>query len=66
MKNKTMKNIISFILCTLGIVGLSGSLIPAFITKDYGIRILISIVVFILSTVILAGGAIIGIKNEDE
>ena len=65
MKNKTMKNIISFILCTLGIVGLSSSLIPAFTTKDYGIRILISIVVFILSTVILAGGAIIGIKNED-
>ena len=66
MKNKTMKNIISFILCTLGIVSLFVSLIPAFTIKDYGIRILISIVVFIFSTVILASGAIIGIKNEDE
>ena len=66
MKNKIMKNVISFILCTLGIVSLFVSLIPAFTIKDYGISILISIVVFILSTVILAGGAIIGIKNEDE
>lgn len=66
MKNKTIKNVISFILCTLGIVSLFGSLIPAFTIKDYGISILISIVVFILSTIILASGAIIGIKNEDE
>ena len=66
MKNKTMKNIISFILCILGIIGLFGSLIPAFTIKDYGISILISIVVFIFSTIILASGAIIGIKNEDE